>query len=323
MKVPKVAIPFLARADDIWDAIRETKPDVMVLLGDNIYAKTEDMTVMKVEYAKLGADAGFKRLRQSVPILATWDDNDYGRSDVGAEYPQKAQSQAIFLEFFGVPKISPRWGREGIYDSVIVGPVGRRMQFILLDTRYFRGPLVKRGANEPPPPVDRAGPYVPTRDTSTTMLGAAQWKWLEEQLREPAELRLIASSIQVISEEHGYEKWANFPHERERLFRLIGETGAKGVVFLSGDRHHAEISRLDGVVDYPLYDVTSSSLNKPRLFTVEANKHRVGEMYFQSNFGLVSIKWEIETPSICVEIRDSSGNSVRTQEVLLGDLHAR
>ena len=78
------------------------------------------------------------------------------------------------------------------------------------------------------------------------MLGEDQWAWLEEQLRTPAEVRLIASSIQVVAEDHGWEKWMNFPHERERLYRLIRETRAEGVVFLSGDRHLAELSMMDG-----------------------------------------------------------------------------
>jgi len=313
MKVPKLAIPFVGKPQTIWDAIAATKPVVMVMLGDNVYAKTTDMEVMRAEYAKLGADEGFARLRASVPILATWDDNDYGYSDVGAEYPKKSQSQALFLEFFGVPKLSPRWGREGIYDAVVVGKPGRRVQFILLDTRYFRDPLTKRPEVKKAP-AGQAGPYVPTKDTTTTMLGKAQWKWLDGQLRLPAEVRIIASSIQVIAEEHGYENWANFPHERERLFRLIRDTGAKGVVFISGDRHHAEISKLEGAADYSLFDVTSSSLNKPRLFTVEANKHRVGEMYFQSNFGLIEIDWEKEKPTLRMEIRSSGGEVVLRQE---------
>lgn len=315
--IPKLSLPMFGVGRDIWTVIRESRPDVMVLLGDNVYAKTTDMQAMRAVYSKLAADEGFARLRMDVPILATWDDNDYGFSDVGAEYPKKSQSQAIFLEFFGVPKLSPRWRREGVYDAAVYGKPGARTQIIMLDTRYFRGPLVKRGSNEPRPPADRSGPYVPTDDTSTTILGAAQWKWLEEQLREPAELRIIGSSIQVISEEHGFEKWANFPHEREKLFRLIRETGANGVIFLSGDRHHAEISRLDGAADYPLYDLTSSSLNKPRLFTIEANKHRVGDMYFQSNFGLLTIEWEADRIIVLMEICKSNGKPVLSERMLI------
>ena len=80
------------------------------------------------------------------------------------------------------------------------------------------------------------------------MLGEDQWRWLAEQLRVPAEVRLLVSSIQVVAEDHGWEKWMNFPHERERLFKLIRETGAEGVIILSGDRHLAELSMMDGGV---------------------------------------------------------------------------
>lgn len=312
-RIPKITLPLLRKSHDVWDAIREERPDLMVLLGDNIYAKTEDPKVMQAEYEKLDSDPGFRRFRSGVPILATWDDNDYGFSDVGAEYRSKTQSQAIFLNFFGVPRSSPRWSREGIYDAVVYGKPGARTQIILLDTRYFRGPLVKRGADEPPPPPTRSGPYVPTSDTTATILGEAQWRWFADQIRVPAELRIIASSIQVISEEHGYEKWSNFPHERQRLLQLLRDAKSKGVIIISGDRHHAEISKMDGLLDFPLYDVTSSSLNKPRIWTLEANRHRVGEMYFQSNFGLLSIDWEAAVPAVNMEIHSLSGETVLSE----------
>lgn len=315
--IPKMTIPLLGVGKDIWTVIRESRPDMLVLLGDNVYAKTTDMTVMRAAYDKLEADDSFLQLRRKIPIVATWDDNDYGYSDVGAEYPKKSQSQALFLEFFGVPKLSPRWAREGVYDAVVYGKPGARTQIILLDTRYFRDPLVKRAADAPPPPSDRSGPYVPTTDTSSTILGETQWKWLAEQLQIPAEVRIIASSIQVISEEHGYEKWANFPHERQRLFNLLRDSKAQNVIFISGDRHHAEISKLEGVLDYPLYDVTSSSLNKPRLFTVETNKHRVGAMYFQSNFGMLNLEWESDPPCVEMSIRGSDGKAVLSEKLIL------
>lgn len=316
-KIPKLTIPMLGMGKDIWTVIRECNPQVMIFLGDNVYARTTNLNELQAAYAQLEADAAFVEFRRNVPILATWDDNDYGYSDVGAEHPAKAKSQAVFLDFFGVPRSSPRWSREGVYDAAVYGKPGARTQIILLDTRYFRDALVKRPPGEPKPPIDRAGPYVPTTDKTTTILGETQWKWLEEQFRKPAELRILASSIQVISEEHGYEKWANFPHERERLFRLIRETGAKNVVIISGDRHHAEISQLDEVVGHPLYDVTSSSLNKPRMFTIEANRYRVGDMYFQSNFGLISIDWEAAPPTVLLEIRNSNALPVLSQKMTL------
>ena len=43
---------------------------------------------------------------------------------------------------------------------------------------------------------------------------------------------------------------------------LIAETGASGVLFVSGDRHLMEISRdVTRNAPYPLWDFTSSGLN--------------------------------------------------------------
>ena len=137
------------------------------------------------------------------------------------------------------------------------GPDGKRVQMIMLDTRYFRSKLKRK-----PGPRNPSDPYEGNPDPTTTILGADQWRWLGEQLRVPAELRLLVSSIQVVTEDHGFEKWMNFPHERERLFTLIRETGAEGVIILSGDRHLAELSMMDAQVGYPIYDLTSSGFNQ-------------------------------------------------------------
>ncbi len=319
--LPSLAIVPFRPHHDIWDTIADAAPDLMILLGDNIYAKTEDMNTMRREYAKLATNRGYQRLRRSVPILATWDDNDYGRSDVGAEYPKKKESRQIFLDFFDEPMDSPRRAHEGVYDAKVIGPPGQRTQIILLDTRYFRGPLTRRPADQPAPP-DRRGPYVPTTDTSTTMLGDTQWTWLAEQLRVPVDLRIIVSSIQLISEEHGYEKWANFPHERDRLFRLIADCKTQGTIVISGDRHAAELSRMDAGIGYPLYDLTSSSLNKPRVWAKESNRHRLGETFFGANFGMINIDWDRSDRQVCLQILDSNGKVVIDHEIDLSALRS-
>ena len=66
-------------------------------------------------YARLAADPGYRRLSGISPVLATWDDHDYGENDAGAEYPMKQQSERIFLDFFGVPPGAPAPLRPGIY----------------------------------------------------------------------------------------------------------------------------------------------------------------------------------------------------------------
>jgi alkaline phosphatase D len=161
---------------------------------------------------------------------------------------------------------------------------------------------------------DRKMPNLPDMNLDSTILGKPQWRWLEEQLRQPAEVRLLVSSIQVISQNHGGEKWMNFPLERERLFNLIRDTKANGVIILSGDRHLAELSVMDGGVGYPIYDFTSSGLNRgrPDWRWPEPNQHRVQTMNFGDNFGLVEIDWE-ESPRVSLQIRDIEGD-VRIQQ---------
>ncbi|MCA9246919.1 MAG: alkaline phosphatase family protein [Planctomycetales bacterium] len=307
----------------IWDAIVATRPEMFLLIGDNIYGDSSDMAVLRAKYAKLGAQPGYQRLLSACPIHATWDDHDYGLNDGGVEFAQKAASQQVFNDFFHVPADSPRRHRAGVYDALLVGPPGKRVQVILLDTRYFRSPLRRWTSGK----RNGAGPYLPNEAAEATMLGPAQWAWLEKQLSVPAELRIIASSVQVVAEQHGWEMWANFPRERQRLFQLIRDANADGVLMISGDRHLAEISRLAPTVEgpaYPLFDVTSSSLNVPSGGgnENEVNRHRLGEHYPGVNFGTVSIDWSQSDPQVQMAIHDVAGAIVRRESVALSALKA-
>ncbi len=321
------------RPQPIWDAVVATEPQLFAFLGDNIYGDTEDMQVLRAKYALLAAQPGFQKLRTVCPIVATWDDHDYGVNDGGVEYPQKRASQQVFLDFFAAPADDERRTREGVYSAQVLGPPGRQVQLILLDSRYFRSPL-RRGFQAGEPGDGYRGNYAPDPDPQATMLGDAQWKWLEKQLRVPAQLRIIGSSVQVVTDEHGSEMWGNFPLERQRLFALIRQTKASGVVFLSGDRHLAEIARLPADdplgVGYPLYDITSSSLNTPSgnftkagtRFANEINRYRVGLTYFDTNFGTILIDWESADPLIRCQVRDEQGAVVLQQRIRLSELQA-
>lgn len=321
------------RSHAVWDAVLDEKPDVFVMLGDNVYADTVDADLLRAHFAKLDAVAGFSQLRERATLMATWDDHDYGLNDMGGEHPNKSACQEVFLDWAGEPEGSERRETPGVYTARMFGPEGRRVQVIVLDTRTFRSPLSERPESERGDPAGGVrGPYAPTRDRGATVLGEEQWAWLGERLREPARVRLVASSIQVVAEDHRFESWSNFPAERERLFELIRETGAEGVVFLSGDRHLAELSRLDpdrgdparfSDVGYPLYDLTSSSLNVPLGWRNEINRHRVGSPYFGPNYGVVEINWLEAEPTVVLNIRDEMGGTVIRRSAPIGVLRAR
>lgn len=288
----------------IWGAIHKTQPDLFIFMGDNVYSSGQYAEDLREAYARLNANEAFQSFRSSVAIVGTWDDHDYGHDDAGAENRIKEEAQKLFLDFFEVPVNSPRRLYKGIYEAYMFGPPGQRVQVILLDTRYHRSPLQKDERKLFPP-----RPYLPNTDFSATLLGRTQWNWLRDELRKPAEIRLIVSSIEVLASEHPFEKWANFPLERKKLLELLDELEVSGVLFLSGDRHFAEISREETEQGFPLYDVTSSSLNDARAPDAsERNTRRVGPVFSENNFGLLQIDWESESPRISVEIRDESGH---------------
>jgi predicted O-methyltransferase YrrM/dienelactone hydrolase len=302
----------------IFKMIVAQQPELFVFLGDNIYADTADMDVMRAKYAKLKNNAGFAKLMKTCPILATWDDHDYGVNDGGADYPKKVESQRVFVNFWRDPPNSPRRKRPGVYDAKVFGPKGKRLQVILLDTRYFRGPL-KKGERRV------GGPYLPSNDKSITMLGEDQWKWLEEQLRVPAEVRIIASSIQCVSEASGQETWSNLPHERRRLFDLIDKTEANGVFFISGDRHWAELSVASDATAYPIYDLTSSSFNQihPRGTPTENKYRALPKTFHKENFGTITIDWEQPDPQIRLQVSDIDGKTQIEKKLKLSQLQRK
>lgn len=292
----------------IWDSVVKASPNLFLFLGDNVYADTTDPEAMRAAYAKLDAIPGFRRLRETCPVLATWDDHDYGQNDAGRDYPMKIEAERIFHDFFQTPRESEARSRPGIYQAHSFGPEGQRLQVILLDTRYFRDNPVRLPARSP------HGPYSENRDPGASILGDAQWDWLGKQLEEPADFRIIASSIQVLPQDHRWERWENFPLERARLLRLLAKAGSGPVVFVSGDRHMGEIMKLKTTdplsPGFPVYELTSSGLtNAGGGRYTEPNRHRAIPRPFRlQNFGLIVIDWE--KASADLELRDVNGTVV-------------
>jgi alkaline phosphatase D len=168
-------------------------------------------------------------LRDRVPVLATWDDHDYGEDDAGADYPMKEVSQRIFCDFWGEPADSPRRTRDGIYDAVEFSAGGRRLQVLLPDLRFNRTPirmldLGGKKYDDWAAELERAGrpvpgPYERNPDPAATMLGERQWQWLAAQLARPADLRILASSLQVVADFPGWEAWINYAEDHQRLLQ--------------------------------------------------------------------------------------------------------
>lgn len=313
----------------IWETILDQNPDVFLFLGDAIYSDTDGKTAWAVtekqlqgEWNRLADKPEYQRFRSQVPIMATWDNHDYGTHNGGAEFRLKEISKRIFLDFFGEPKESARRNRAGLYDARIFGPEGKRVQIILLDTRTFRGPFEADPRDkEERAKIGKVGKYIPHADPSVPFLGEAQWQWLETELRKPAELRLVCSSTQVIPNTKGMDEWGCYPHARTRLFELIDQTKATGAILLSGNVHFAEISQAKAPA-YPLVEFTSSGMTHIELKYAHAdNPYRVAGPMTNLNFGFIEIDWSAEpTPQVALKAIGLNGEVEFDHAVSLNQL---
>lgn len=283
----------------IFLQVANAKPDLMILLGDNLYADVQTRDELISNYNELYDNADFQMLAASTPVFSIWDDHDYGINDQGTENPIKAESQEVFLSFWNEPKTSIRHKQKGIYAAKIFGPKGKRVQFILLDTRYHRSPLAKAS-----PIPGQFTAYLYDNDTQKTFLGSEQWAWLKNQLKQPAEVRVIGSGIQILNNSHPAEKWGNLPHEHQALLQLLKKTKGK-ILLLSGDQHFAEWTCLDS--DKSICEMTASGLNnaagprgKPTAGKTP-NPLRVNFDILHNHFGMIEVLWPPKNKTVSIK----------------------
>nr|WP_299384200.1 alkaline phosphatase D family protein [Allomuricauda sp.] len=292
----------------IFNTVVAHKPDLFIFLGDNIYGDTQNMDTLRAKYQMLGNKATYKNLKAHMPIIATWDDHDYGWNDIGKSYAHKEESKEIFMEFFEEPENSERRNHAGIYHSYIHEYGEHKLQIIMLDGRTFRDDLLPyEGQFDDDKRYDfYHKDYAPHTDASTTLLGEQQWTWLENELKQIADIRIICSGTQFGIEWNGYEAWANFPYEQQRMLDLIQKTKANGIFFISGDVHYSEISKLETDF-YPIFDFTSSGLSSTWKYATP-NKNRIEGAIMDNHFGLITIDWARENTEIKMETWDIHDN---------------
>ena len=275
---PIRTIAFGSCARDDLSIFSEINADVLVFLGDNVYADTGSPTSLQATYDRLSCKPEFQDLvNRTRHVLSIWDDHDYGYNDVGADNPIKNESKSIFSEFWKIP--DERRLKAGVYGSYVFNMSnGTTVSIIVPDLRFFREPLQFCEHGEYAP---REKCYCPT---NRSLLGDVQWAWLEDAVNRSQRsdaLTIIASSTQFGHAANGYESWTNFPRDRARLRALLDPR--KSLV-ISGDVHWGEISVLDGLVD-----VTSSGFSEVDL-DVLPNANRLGNAVPQRNYGLIDLE---------------------------------
>ena len=273
----------------IWQSIKKEDLNYFIFLGDNVYGDTRYGSLRKMKSAYDKQKKVLPDFLNDISIFSIWDDHDFGINDGGADYRFKRRAQELYLDFWEITKDDDRSNREGIYFSKNEIFFDKKFKFIFLDTRFFRSKLKGKKSN-----------YIENIEPDATILGNAQWTWLENELKSDFDFLFIFSSIQIIAKDHRFEKWSNFPIERAKLFELLEQFNDKTILF-SGDRHRAGIYRKNGIIE-----VTSSSMNKPGSSFSETDSYLIGKTYPQENYGVL----EILENTIHIKIKDIKGNTL-------------
>jgi alkaline phosphatase D len=272
----------------------------MLWLGDNIYLREADWTSPRgiaARYAHARAMPHLQPLLGAVHHAATWDDHDYGPNDSDRSFPLKNRAREVFDLYWSNPPFDAYDPAEGpgVYRHFSWSDV----DFFLLDNRTFRAPV-----NAPDGP-DKA------------LLGDAQTRWLLDALTASrAPFKVVVSGTQVLNPLAIQENWARHPDARQALLDALRARRVEGVVFLSGDRHHSELIRLDLPGLYPLYDFTSSPLtagvgdgDPPHPARVE------GTMLRERSFGMLTIEGARGARTLTLQAL-SAGGEVRWTHTL-------
>jgi alkaline phosphatase D len=307
-----IAFGSCARSNDsipIFNDVIAQKPAVWVWLGDIMYGDSHDMTVLKKKYDIQKNNPRYKKLASTAKVIGIWDDHDYGINDGGKNYSVKDDSKELLLDFLDVADNDPVRDHDGVYSEHDIAVGDKLVKIILLDTRYFRDTLDAD--------FNSSARYLPNQEGD--ILGEGQWQWLESTLKNSkADFHIVGSGIQVIAEEQGYEKWANFPKSRDRFFKLLAKIQPKPLMIISGDRHIAEISGIEiPGLGYPLYDFTASGLTHTWSSPWdEPNRFRVDSLIAAKNFGLLKLDLDNANPELVMEIRGENDELLQQRKIV-------
>jgi len=282
--------PYGRSSDTLFQSMTSIESEFMLWLGDNIYLRTPDFDSKTGIYHRYTDYKSKKYLHEfwsSRHHYAIWDDHDFGPNNSDGSYLYKDLTREAFKDFWA----NPTYGRkeEGIHTAFRWSDC----YFVLLDNRYFRDPNNMPGSD-------------------VSILGAEQLEWFKQQLiSAKGSFIFVAVGGQLLNPSKMYENHANYEKERDEIIRFIQDNDIKNVIFLTGDRHRTELSKLEKEGAPTIYDLTCSPLSS-RSYAERAPENNTlrleGTEVSEQNFGHLSIKGEQEDRQIEIEIFDTAGS---------------
>lgn len=280
----------------IFGSMAKEDAEFMVWLGDNNYLREVDWNSRSGIYHRYTHSRGVKELQPLLSEMhhyAIWDDHDYGPNDSDRTYWHKDITREAFENFWANPNYGVM-GLEGITGSFIWNDC----QFFMMDNRWYRTPQSAEG----------------------TILGDKQLEWLIDALRySKATFKFICIGGQVVSDVKLYENYAVYGAERAKLLHLIDDYDIKNVVFLTGDRHHSEISLYNTPDGEQIYDITSSPITSGAYdHSDEPNSFRLKDdaIIGKNNYAVLEVSGKLKDRKLKVIFKDVKGKKIKEYKLI-------
>jgi alkaline phosphatase D len=152
-----------------------------------------------------------------------------------------------------------------------------------------------------------------------TVIGAQQMNWLKNSLSYSlATFKIVMFGSQVLNPVSPFDKLADFPVEYQELMGFLEQQKINGVLFLSGDRHHSEIIKVDRPGTYPLHDITISPLTSGthQFGAAERNNpYRVVGVAEKQNYGRFTVSGPRNDRQLKVDMLGVKGDLLATWSV--------
>ena len=285
----------------MWNTISDSKPDILLLLGDNIYSDAPQSPEMQHYcYYRRQSRPEFRKLTASTPVYTIWDDHDFGVNDCayGPRIDSPAWKKPVW-KVFSNNWVNPGYGTNkapGCYYDFQLGDI----HFIMLDGRFYRDKQARKKKKEPA-----------AKKKAPSMLGKQQKKWLLETLRgSKATFRVLCSPVPWVFEAKGdsLDTWNGFKEERNEIFAFLEKEKIEGVILMSADRHRSDLWKIKRKNAYPLWEFNSSRLTNIHVHsTMKAAEFSYNA---KQSFGLVSFDTTLDDPAVTYAVRNIDGKEV-------------
>ncbi|MEY4150551.1 MAG: hypothetical protein RL555_1155 [Bacteroidota bacterium] len=301
-------VPY-GKDSSIFESMSKEKAAFMIWLGDAWYTREVDYFSEWGLWYRASKDRStpiLQPLLKSMTQVGIWDDHDFGPNNSGAAYHLKEASRKVFTSYF--PNSSAGENGQGIYTKLSWADV----DVFMLDDRWWRS-------------ADDALDSVQGKpNPEKTMIGRQQLDWLKGALLESyATFKIIAVGSQVLNPVSPYDRWGRFPAEYQEFIHFLAANPVSGVLFITGDRHHSEIIKVERPGLYPLYDITVSPLTSgTHTFDRQEkdNPYRVVGIDQKQNYGRISITGPRGNRKLTVDYLGIKGENITSWSVMEKDL---